>query len=49
MNEYIDNIKVLIGADSNANTLKPNSLKACLDINSVINVVKELNSKEPHI
>ena len=41
MNQYINDINVIIIGDTNVNMLKPNLLKDCLDINGLRNVIKE--------
>ena len=41
MNQYINDINVIIVGDTNVNMLKPNLLKDCLDINGLRNVIKE--------
>ena len=41
MNQYINDINVIIIDDTNVNMLKPNLLNDCLDINGLRNVIKE--------
>jgi len=41
MNEFVNDVNVVIIGDTNENLLKPNSLKDCLDVNGLTNVIKD--------